>query len=316
MGFIWLFLLMPWACAERVLLEKIAAQVNNKLIYLSDIHHFRKTIELRGQLDPLFRQSKVGTMTAGALKVPDSVILDALIDDRLVSDQFPVSPVEVDQQIQQIQAMNHTDRAGLERALAEQGHTFNDYRDIWRVSLSKKSLHASELQTRVVITRDDLRQEFYRLESQQGRSLEYRLRWLRVPQANYRTPELARQAAEAALTRIRAGEKFDSVATATSEDASKEQGGDLGFLAASDLTANVRTQVQKLKLGEVSPLFLDSGVWTVLRVDDIRSASEERFKQVEDQLRANLTQRELAHQTELWQARQRGKAMIHRASGL
>ena len=79
--------------------------------------------------------------------------------------------------------------------------------------------------------------------------------------------------ASRAIARIRAGEPFERVAEAMSQDpGTRAKGGKIErWTKADDWTANFRTEVRQLKVGEVSdrPVKTEFG-WHVVRVDAVR----------------------------------------------
>jgi peptidyl-prolyl cis-trans isomerase C len=79
------------------------------------------------------------------------------------------------------------------------------------------------------------------------------------------------EAAQAAKRRLDNGERFETLAYQLSRDTDTgADGGDLGFRAASDLTANVRQAVLSVPVGTVVGPIQIADTWHLLRVDDIR----------------------------------------------
>src|SRR5689334_17379820 len=103
--------------ATRVSLERMDASVNSGIILKSDIRQFRATMKLREQLDPMFPGTPLGQAGANA---KDEDIVQFLIDERIIAQQFPVTDPEVEQEINSIQASNHIDRSGLKNAIRAQ----------------------------------------------------------------------------------------------------------------------------------------------------------------------------------------------------
>src|SRR4051794_31516326 len=75
------------------LIDRLDASVNFSLILHSDVAKFRETEKLRTQLDPLFS----GTALAGKSgRASDSEIIEFLIDERIISQAFPIADAEVE----------------------------------------------------------------------------------------------------------------------------------------------------------------------------------------------------------------------------
>src|SRR6185503_1220394 len=64
----------------------------------------------------------------------------------------------------------------------------------------------------------------------------------------------ARQRAEAALTRAKAGEDFAKLATETSEDSSASRGGDLGFFKRGMMVPQFEEAAFALQPGQISEI--------------------------------------------------------------
>lgn len=82
-----------------------------------------------------------------------------------------------------------------------------------------------------------------------------------------------REAADAAKRRLEQGERFEALAfeLSTERDTAPD-GGDLGFRAISDLTPQMRQEVERAAVGQmIGPIQLPDGGWHLFRVDDRRT---------------------------------------------
>jgi peptidyl-prolyl cis-trans isomerase C len=100
--------------------------------------------------------------------------------------------------------------------------------------------------------------KFVKEHQPRGEATRYRIRHLLIKPQTTRgkvTPEdlaKARQKAETALNTIRSGRSFESVTKEVSDGPRKEQGGDLGFLAAQEMPPFIASAVQSLQPGQMS----------------------------------------------------------------
>src|SRR3954470_7538215 len=92
--------------AAPTVLDRLEASVNASIILLSDVRRFRETLKLRAQLDPLFAGTTIASKGAAST---DREIVDFLVNEKLISSQFPATDGEVEQEINSIQANNHID---------------------------------------------------------------------------------------------------------------------------------------------------------------------------------------------------------------
>jgi len=77
------------------------------------------------------------------------------------------------------------------------------------------------------------------------------------------TPDEADKKARMIMDRLKSGANFQQLAADYSEDQTALQGGDLGFVAASDLNKTLRDEVQKLNPGSVT-LFSGGGAHNIV----------------------------------------------------
>lgn len=88
------------------------------------------------------------------------------------------------------------------------------------------------------------------------------------------------------------GRTFEALAKAKSTDEnSKEQGGDLGYFSLGDMVPEFSDTVKDMKDGETTktPIKTQFG-WHVVRVDDRRPVAPPTFDEVKDQIRSLLSQ--------------------------
>jgi peptidyl-prolyl cis-trans isomerase C len=112
--------------------------------------------------------------------------------------------------------------------------------------------------------------------------------WLRV----IVTPTEAQ--AQEALTKIREGMDFASAVTTFSQDASKQNGGDLGYVTVDRLPQELSAVAFGLSTGEMSASpVLATGGWYIVEVEGRRQRGAPTFEEVAPTLRAELTKEAL-----------------------
>jgi len=299
--------------ANKKVLERIEASVNQSLILTSDVVRFRKTWELRKQLDPLFMESKL--IQTGP-KATSADIVEFLVEDRLIAGQFPTTDTMVEQEIGSIQATNKISREELKAALAQQGFEFKEYYELVRTGISKRNLVDSEIRSRVTITDDDIRNYFYNKYVRDSSSpKQFKARIISVQTENYASPTLAKSTLEEALKSIQQGESFESVAKRMSDDATASEGGFLGALSEDELSGLFRSTLQKLQLGQVSEIINEGGArFFVLKLEDVSTGDNSRLQKMKEEIRGLLAAKEYQNQLRLWIERTRQGAFIHLAS--
>ncbi len=294
-------------------LERIEASVNQGLVLTSDVQKFRKTWELRKQLDPLFMDSRLQALGPQA---DAKWIVDFLIEEKIILQQFPASDAQVEQEIQSIQANNKIDRSELKQALLQQGFQFDDYFEMIRTGVSKRNLLDTEIRSKVTITDDDIRNYFYnKFVKDSSSPKQFKASIITAQTSNYASPAAARAALEQVAKDIRQGEAFDSAAKRVSDDATASEGGSLGSLSEEDLSPLFKDTLKKLQLGQVSEVLADGkDRYLLLKLDDVSTGDNSRLQKMKEEIRGQLASQEFQNQIRLWIERSKQSTFIHRAS--
>jgi peptidyl-prolyl cis-trans isomerase C len=104
----------------------------------------------------------------------------------------------------------------------------------------------------------------------------------------------SKEAAEAAIKKIKGGAKFEDVAKAESTDSSKANGGDLGWFSLTRMAKPFGDAVKGLKKGEMTstPVQTQFG-WHVIKLEDTRETAPPPFEQVKQQVNTGVMQKKL-----------------------
>jgi peptidyl-prolyl cis-trans isomerase SurA len=98
----------------------------------------------------------------------------------------------------------------------------------------------------------------------------------------------ARTRAEAALQRIRAGQRFETVARDASEGALAERGGDPGPMPANRMPPFMVAAARAMELGDVSEVLESEVGFHVIRLQEILHGEEPDFESAREQIRSDL----------------------------
>jgi peptidyl-prolyl cis-trans isomerase SurA len=288
---------------HAAVIERLEASVNNQVVLKSDLTRFRNTIPLRSQLDPLFG----GTPLAlEGVKATDQSILEFLIDEKIIVQQFPMTDADVETEINSIQANNHITRDQLKQAIGAQGFSFEDYFSLIKIGAAKRNLIDREIRTKVNVSDDDVRNYYYSTYAK-GKPAPMAYQVGIVTQKN-------RTKIESALRELKNGAAFADIAKKYSDDDSANTGGELGTMTEEQMNTSIRAELKKMKVGETSPILGNAkSRYFFLRLESEHPADDQRMKQVTDQIRTQLAGGEYQRQLQLWLERQRQTTFIRRA---
>ncbi|HHQ41118.1 MAG TPA: molecular chaperone SurA, partial [Chromatiales bacterium] len=137
-----------------------------------------------------------------------------------------------------------------------------------------------------------------------------RLRQILLRPGELLSEEEARLRLEQLRERVLAGEPFEALARAHSEDAaSAARGGDMGWLAPAELPPQVAEAIRGLGPGEVSRPFRTPAGWHLVQlVERRRSDDTEAYRRA--RARKLLRQRKVEERLQLWLRRLRDEAYV------
>jgi len=98
------------------------------------------------------------------------------------------------------------------------------------------------------------------------------------------TDEAAKQKMTAIRDRAVNGEDFAKLATEVSDATTKASGGDLGQLNVDSMSTGIRDLVDKLKVGEITPLVRTPRGYQIFKLESRTVAERELFQNVRDQI--------------------------------
>ncbi len=237
------------------LVDRVVAVVNDEVITLSEVEE-----EGRELFSRILRDRMIGDVDR-ALAEARRQILASLIDKKLVEQRarklsITVDEEEIDMAMAQTAAANQMDLAAFEERLAAEGIDLARYREGVRWQVLQSKLIGMELQSRVVIPEERIRQVYEQTYTPDKIAEGYHLLQLGVRWGSEagRSREEARRLAASLRQRVLAGESFTGLARRYSELPSRERGGDVGTFAPDEMAAFMRQAILPLAAGEVSEL--------------------------------------------------------------
>lgn len=287
------------AGAEMV--NGIAAVVNDEII---TTHKLEKELQDAGQIPPEQRDRL-------RREVLGKLIDDVLLRQRIKELGLKVGDEELEAAIQDVQKQNKLTRPQLEEAVRSQGMGFDEYRENLREQILRFKLMGREVQSKVEVTSDEIRDYFRQNIDKYREEPSVRLNRLTFPLPEKATAEqqsavLSR--ADEALRRLRKGESFEAVLRATADQGA--EGGDMGSFEAGELTPSFADAVRDLKVGEYSePVPTPRGVH-LLQVVERNPGRVRQFDSAKDEISRILKERKTESRLKEWSEGLKKKAYI------
>ena len=208
-------------------------------------------------------------------------VLDLLIEERVQVTHARdsgqrVDDAELDRAVGNVALQNQVTLPQLREKLKKEGLDYGRFRTNVRDQLLTERVREREVQARIRISDAEVEAFIDKRRATAGASDEYNVAQIlvTVPEGAAASLMAERRArADSALARVKAGEAFETVARAVSEDANKAQGGVIGMRPADRLPDVFMEVVRPLKVGDVAPTLLRTGAgFHVLKLVDKRDA--------------------------------------------
>lgn len=289
----------------------IAAVVESKIITVDDIRR-----ELAPILPQIRRDSRNQQEFSQKIEQVQNEIIRNLIDRHLIVREFrkdekrQIPQSYVDNAIQeQLTTQFEGDRARFLAYLKSRGFTLRDYRkeveeDIiygYMRGQQRRSLNVVS-PARVETFYEENKQKFHEEE-------QVKLRMIHLARAEQTDEQLTARAAEI-VAKFQAGQSFDELAKAFSDDNRKTRGGDWGWQKRSDLKPEFSEPLFALKAGAISaPILQREGAY-LLFAEERKEAGVPPVAEVREQIETVLAQQMTREAQEKWLERLRKGAYV------
>ncbi|MBI4461079.1 MAG: peptidylprolyl isomerase [Acidobacteria bacterium] len=252
-----LVVLVGGAFAARAeIVEEVIARVNDRIIVLSE--YKRRMEELRQELS----QEYSGAAFDQRFREQSQDALRDLIDQQLLLQRATELNLNVEtDMVKRLDAirqqLNLPSMEALEKAVADQGMSYEDFRQNMRDNLLTQQVIGRDVGSRIVVTPEEIQAHYEKHKQEFERPEGVRIQQILVSTEGKKEEELAgvRAKAEEALAKARSGQDFAEVARQYSDDTSTaSQGGEVGFVEQSLLSPELQRAIAPLKKNEISEL--------------------------------------------------------------
>ncbi len=294
----------------------IAAVAEGKIITVDDIRR-----ELAPLVPQIQREARNEKEFAEKLEALQDDIIQNLVDRVLIVKEFykekegqekrtiPISYID-NQLAETIITEFDNDRSKFLAYLRSRGKTMRDYKeeiaeDIVYGYMTQQQRKSQSIISPVKVQTfyDENKDKFYQDDSAH-------LRLIQIKRTAETNDALLKAQAEAAIARVRAGEKFATIAEEVSQDIKRAKGGDWGWMKKADLKSELAEPVFKLKKDEVTePILLPEGAF-ILYVEDRKYAGIQPIDEVRLQIEKILLQQMSRKSQEQWLERLRRNAYV------
>jgi len=307
--------LLPICCAafaqEPLEVDGIAAVVNGEVITISQVR------TLSAPREKQLRAQFTGQELEKQLKTARELALKDLIDRQLVLQAFKKEKYEipdhfVEERMHEIIRENFGgDRNTFIKTLEAQNFTLGEFRRKEMEQMIVQAMRSHNVKTKNIISPTKV-EEYYRKHREEFTSKEtIKLRMIMIPgQKDTATAPAQKALAEEVLGKLASGEEFDRTAQVYSEDSTRDNGGDWGWIERNTLAGPLEKVAFNMPVGRISNIIDYAGNYYILKVEDKQGGTTKSLAEMRPDIEKKLVQEEAQQIQERWIASLREKAYI------
>lgn len=297
-------------------LDGVAAVVQTAGAAKSDVITVSQVRELVGPREKALHDSGVqGKDLVEQIKKIRLDALNNLIDRQLVlqefeKNKFTLPEFAIDEQVQQrIREDFNGDRKAFLRTLEAQGMTMEKFRLMEKNSIIVQSMRQRVVKNDVIIPPKQI-EEYYAKNGEEFSTPEQiKLRMIVLKKEDNESG-VRRNMLKEIRDKIMAGAEFGKLAQMYSDDSTKENEGDWGWIDKHTLNESLTRIAFKLKAGEVSEIVEMAGNYYLLYVEARKNAITKPLGEVRTDIEKKLAQEERQRLQQKWIDGLRKKAYV------
>ena len=296
---------------EAQVVDGIAAVVNGDVITFSQVR------QLSAPREKLLRSQFTGQELENKLQEVRKLALKDLIDRRLIiqafkKESFQIPDHIVDQRVHDIVRESFGgDRNTFVKTLEAQNYSLGEFKEKEMERIIVQAMRSHNVKTNYIISPTKI-EEFYRKHRDLFTTKEeIKLRMIMISgQKDTGNAQAQKALAEEVLGKLASGGEFEQVAQIYSEDSTKENGGDWGWIQRNTLAAPLEKFAFNMPVGRISSIIDYAGNYYILKVEDKRGGTTKSLAEARADIEKKLIQDEAAQIQERWIASLRQKAYI------
>jgi peptidyl-prolyl cis-trans isomerase SurA len=296
---------------DAQVVDGIAAIVNGDVITYSQVR------ALSAPQEKLLRQQFTGEELEKKLTQLHQLAVKDLIDRRLVIQAFKKESYEipdhiVDERMHQIIRESFGgDRNTFVKTLEAQNYTLGEFKQKETERIMVQAMRSHNVKMNSIISPTKV-EEYYRKHRDEFTSKEQiKLRMIMISgQKDTASAPAQKALAEEVLGKLAGGEEFERVAQVYSEDSTRDNGGDWGWIERNTLAAPLEKFAFNMPVGRISNIVDYAGNYYILKIEDKRGGTTKSLAEARDDIEKKLIQEEAQGIQERWIAGLRAKAYI------
>ena len=277
-----LALMVPQANAKTILVERIIARINNKIITQRQYDKQRQT------LHETLAQQYSGAKLDQEFNAQSKNLLRDMIDQDLLVQKAGDDDIKVETDVikrldQMRQQYNLPSLEALQQAVEHEGLNWEDFKDQIKRQLLTQQVISREVGGRIIITHADARKYFEAHKEQFDSPPGVHLAEILISTEKH-SPAEAEKLAKKAMSEIQNGARFSDVAKELSDAPDAKEGGDVGFFKQGTIAPAIAKVIANVDTGEVSKIIKNQYGYMIFKVLEKRVGQKPTFEQVSNQV--------------------------------
>lgn len=296
---------------EPRIIDGIAAIVNGDIITYSQVRG------LSAPQERLLRQQYRGEELQKQIQIVRDAALKDLIDRQLIVQSFHKEKYElpehfVEERINDIIREDFGgDRNTFIKTLQAQNYSLTEFKKLEMEKIIVAAMRSKNVKPVTTISPTKVMEYYQKHKAEFTAKEQVKLRLIMIPTRAAEGNAAAQKAiAEEILGKLADGAPFDRMAQMYSEDATRDSGGDWGWVERKTLAPQLEKVAFNLPAGRVSHVIELGPNYYILKVEEKRGGGTPSFAKLRPEIEKKLMQEETKRQQELWLAGLRQKAYI------
>lgn len=265
--------------AEEVVLDRVAAVVNDGVVLESEVKDLINSITL---------QAKKNNQSLPSARTLRTQVMDKLINDSIIAQLgermgVQISDAQLDQTLTNMAQENGQSLEIFREMLVSQGENYEKYREQVRKELISGEVRRASLRRRIYISPQDVANLLSAMKEQNSADEEYRLGHILIEFPNNPTQDdinSAKTRAEKVIELLESGSDFTKIAMTSSGGAKALEGGDLGWKSINEMPTLFSKLVDGKEKGSIfGPIRTGLG-FSIVKLVDIRGRQVVEIEEV------------------------------------
>jgi peptidyl-prolyl cis-trans isomerase SurA len=296
---------------EPEVVDGVAAVVNGEVITYSQVRG------LVGPREKLLRAQFNGEELIKKIKEARELALQDLIDRQLIIQAFKKENYQIPDHFveERMHDIIRTDFGGdrntFIKTLEAQNYTMGEFRKMETEKMIVQAMRGHNVKLDVIASPAKV-EEYYKAHRDEFTSREQiKLRLIMIPShASDGEAAAQRAMADEIFAKLQHGAEFDRMAQLYSEDSTRENGGDWGWVDRKTLAGPLEKAAFALEPGKISNIIEFSGNYYILKVEDKHGGETKSLADARPDIEKKLIHDEAQKLQEKWLASLRSKAYI------